>query len=96
MFVLARNTLSAGLATAAVSLVQMASVSASDNSGIQAECQRQAEEYGIEPEQRVEYINGCILSMGGTLSEDERPVTESEDAPDAMVAPTAEENDATQ
>ena len=42
-------------------------VTPEDQASIQSQCAREAETYGIPPEQMAEYIDGCILSMGGYL-----------------------------
>ena len=36
------------------------------SAGVEAECRQEAEDYGVMPELRNEYINGCIESRGGT------------------------------
>jgi len=36
------------------------------SAGVEAECRQEAEEYGVMPELRNDYINGCIESRGGT------------------------------
>lgn len=35
------------------------------SAGVEAECRQEAEDYGIMPELRDEYISGCIDSRGG-------------------------------
>lgn len=85
-----RNILPAGLAAAVVSLAQINSVSANDSLGAQAQCQSQADEYGIEPEQRDEYIYGCIMSMGGVPDMDQNPETGQDDTPAETAPPEAE------
>jgi hypothetical protein len=96
MSALVIKTLSAGVAISALALVLMSSVSASDDSEIRAQCQRQVEEYGIEPEQRDEYLSGCILSMGGDINADQNLETGSEDTAEAEVSPEAEASDIAQ
>lgn len=36
------------------------------SAGVEAECSQEADDYGVMPELRNEYINGCIESRGGT------------------------------
>jgi murein endopeptidase len=38
---------------------------AQDYANIQSECRREAQDYGIAPEQIEEYVNGCVLAAGG-------------------------------
>ena len=35
-----------------------------------AECRQEAQDYAIPPEQAADYIDGCILSRGGSLAPD--------------------------
>ena len=35
------------------------------SAGVEADCRQEAEDYGIMPELRDEYISGCIDSRGG-------------------------------
>lgn len=90
MSLFVRNILSAGLVTAVVSLAQINSVSANDSLGAQAQCQSQADEYGIEPEQRDVYIYGCIMSMGGVPDMDQNPETGQDDTSAVTTSPDAE------
>jgi hypothetical protein len=32
---------------------------------IQSQCRREAQDYGVAPEQIEEYVNGCVLAYGG-------------------------------
>jgi len=58
--------------------------------GAQAQCQSQADEYGIEPEQRDEYIYGCIMSMGGVPDMDQNLETGQDDTPTVTTSSDAE------
>lgn len=54
------------------------------SAGADAECRKEAEDYGIMPELRDEYISGCIESRGGvsvsvSAEEDYVPPSESDD-----------------
>lgn len=40
-------------------------VTPEDQAGIESRCHEDAETYGIPTEQLTDYIDGCILSMGG-------------------------------
>ncbi|MGB5473927.1 MAG: hypothetical protein WBQ78_10670 [Gammaproteobacteria bacterium] len=46
-----------------------------------AECRQEAQDYAVPPEQEADYIDGCILSRGGSLApaaaEENVPVDES-------------------
>jgi hypothetical protein len=70
-------------------MIQITNVNADSNSEIRVQCQREAEEYGIEPEQRDDYINGCILSMGGAPVADQNVETQDEETPEAAESPEA-------
>lgn len=32
---------------------------------IQSQCRREAQDYGVEPEQVEDYVNSCVLAYGG-------------------------------
>jgi hypothetical protein len=32
-----------------------------------AECRQEVQDYGISPDQATDYLNGCVLSRGGSL-----------------------------
>ena len=53
-------------------------VDAEESANIQSQCRREAQDYGIEPEQMEEYVSGCIMAYGG-MPEAE-PETEPEEA----------------
>ena len=47
-------------------LLQIApAADAQESASIQSQCRREAQDYGIEPEQIEEYVNGCVLANGG-------------------------------
>jgi hypothetical protein len=50
---------------------------AQEHSNIQSQCRREAQDYGVAPEQIEEYVSGCVLAYGGM------PTT----APEAEVPP---------
>ena len=59
---------------------------------VETECQQEAEEYGIPPEQMEDYISGCVLSRGGytaeMTAEDPTPPEEAMDISGAEEAGT--------
>jgi hypothetical protein len=38
---------------------------AQEYTDIQSQCRRDAQDYGVAPEQIEEYVNGCVLAYGG-------------------------------
>jgi hypothetical protein len=38
---------------------------AQEYANIQSQCRREAQDYGVAPEQIEEYVNGCVLAYGG-------------------------------
>jgi hypothetical protein len=48
---------------------------------IESQCRADAETYAIPPEQMAEYIDGCILSMGGQLSSPAQDAAIQDSAP---------------
>ena len=59
-----------------------------------AECRQEVQDYAIPPEQAADYIDGCILSRGGSLapvaSEEYAPVDDSGAVPPAETDPIIE------
>jgi len=54
------------------------------SAGIETECRQEAEDFGVMPELRDDYINGCIDSRGGvstsaSAEEDYVPPSEPDD-----------------
>jgi hypothetical protein len=61
------STVAATLALAGVlpvSPVAMA-LDAQESANIQSQCRREAQDYGIAPEQMEDYVSGCIMAYGG-------------------------------
>jgi len=61
------------------------------SAGVEEECRQEADDYGVMPELRNEYIDGCIESRGGTsTSSSVEPVdlqsSESDDTSDPAAA----------
>jgi hypothetical protein len=69
---------------------------------LEAECGQEAEEYGIPPEQREEYVSGCLESRGGAYAieppaEDDNPyagVYETETGETGETSETSETGEA--
>ena len=76
------SALSALLALAVLVPVAPA-INAQEYANIQSQCRREAQDYGIEPEQIEEYVNGCVLANGG--------VPEAPQATDAVPEDTGAE-----
>jgi hypothetical protein len=91
-----RKILAVGWVAATVALILTPRVNADENSDIQAQCQREAKEYGIEPEQLDQYISGCVLAMGGSLAADKSSETEGQENPKETDSPAVEESGAAQ
>lgn len=60
-----------------------------EQADIMARCQQEAEDYAIPQEQLADYIDGCVLGMGGFLADryadepagDEQPVPVEDEVP---------------
>ena len=55
---------------------------AQEYANIQSQCHREAQDYGVAPEQIEEYVNGCVLAYGGMPAAAPEPEPETE-APSA-------------
>jgi hypothetical protein len=64
MFLVKMSGLASALALAGLSAVAPAS-DAQESAGIQSQCRREAQDYGIAPEQLEEYVLGCVQAYGG-------------------------------
>jgi hypothetical protein len=60
-----RSALSGWFLAAGVSLILAPASFAQELGDLEGECRNEAEYYGIPPEQRDEYVAGCVLSKGG-------------------------------
>jgi hypothetical protein len=60
------KTLSAGLAAVALLAGNPVTAMTENQAEIEAYCRQEAADYGIQPEQVAEYIEGCVLAMGGS------------------------------
>ncbi|MGD8311496.1 MAG: hypothetical protein PVJ66_02785 [Gammaproteobacteria bacterium] len=75
-----KKALLAGLAWAALGPGNtVLAVTPEDQAGIESQCHAEAESYGIAQEQLADYIDGCMLSMGGYIASP--PEAEPEDSP---------------
>jgi len=61
-------------------------IPAQESASIQSQCQREAQDYGIEPEQIEEYVNGCVQAYGGmpAAAPEAQPAEAGADAPVAV------------
>jgi hypothetical protein len=73
------SEMTARLALAAVLSVPAVATAldAQEYNDIHSQCRREAQDYGVAPEQTEEYVNGCVMAYGGM------PVA----APEAEVPP---------
>jgi hypothetical protein len=60
-----RSALSGWFLAAGFSLILTSAAFAQELGDLEGECRNEAEYYGIPPEQRDEYVAGCVLSRGG-------------------------------
>ena len=54
---------------------------AQESASIQSQCRREAQDYGIEPEQIEEYVSGCVLAYGGVPEAPAETPQETDAAP---------------
>jgi hypothetical protein len=59
-----------------VSPVAMA-LDAQESANIQSQCRREAQDYGIAPEQMEEYVSGCIMAYVGMPEPEPEPEAEA-------------------
>ena len=61
------STVAATLALAGVLPVSpvATALDAQESANIQSQCRREAQDYGIAPEQMEDYVSGCIMAYGG-------------------------------
>jgi hypothetical protein len=48
-----------------------------ESANIQSQCRREAQDYGIAPEQMEEYVSGCIMAYGGMPEPEPEPEAEA-------------------
>ena len=80
-----KKTNTATAASAALMVICTVCLAEPVSAGIEAECRKEAQDYEVVPEQRDDYIAGCIDSRGGVITpdnieEDSAPVVESDEA----------------
>jgi hypothetical protein len=66
-------------------------IESQDSASIQSQCRREAQDYGVAPEQIEEYVSGCVLAYGGMPEASPEPEAPSVD--DGADAPAADEQD---
>ena len=67
-------------------LTVVPALDAQEYADIQSQCRREAQDYGVEPEQIEDYVNGCILANGGMPAVPEAPPVDAD-----AEAPAADE-----
>jgi hypothetical protein len=55
-------------------------VAAQEYASIQSQCQREAQDYGVEPEHLAEYVSGCVQAYGGMPEAARQAETQPADA----------------
>jgi hypothetical protein len=83
MFTFRMSTVAAILALAGVLPVSPVATAfeEQESANIQSQCRREAQDYGVAPEQMEEYVSGCIMAYGGmpeTEPEPEAPPVDNE------------------
>jgi hypothetical protein len=48
-----------------------------ESANIQSQCRREAQDYGIAPEQMEDYVSGCIMAYGGMPEAEPEPEEEA-------------------
>ena len=83
MFTFRMSTVAAMLALAGVLPVSpvATALDAQESANIQSQCRREAQDYGIAPEQMEDYVSGCIMAYGGM------PEAEPEPEPEEVAPP---------
>ena len=72
------STLAATLALAGLLPVSPHATALDEQSAnIQSQCRREAQDYGIAPEQMEEYVSGCIMAYGGMPEMEPEPEAEA-------------------
>ncbi|MGB7934799.1 MAG: hypothetical protein WCH04_21765 [Gammaproteobacteria bacterium] len=79
MFTFRMFTVAATLALAGVLPVSpvATALDAQESANIQSQCRREAQDYGIAPEQMEEYVRGCIMAYGGMPEPEPEPAAEA-------------------
>jgi hypothetical protein len=73
------STMAATLALAGVLPVSPVATAfdVQESANIQSQCRREAQDYGIAPEQMEEYVSGCIMAYGGMPEAEPEPEAET-------------------
>jgi hypothetical protein len=87
MFTFRMSTVAAMLALAGVLPVSPVATAfeAQESANIQSQCRREAQDYGIAPEQMEEYVSGCIMAYGGMPETEPEPPPVDNDADTSAV-----------
>ena len=64
---------------------------APEYANVQSQCQREAQDYGVAPEQTEDYVSGCVQAYGGIPEAAPEPEAPSVDA--GTDTPAADEQD---
>lgn len=83
MFTFRMSTVAAMLALAGVLPVSpvATALEEQESANIQSQCRREAQDYGIAPEQMEDYVSGCIMAYGGMPEAEPEPEPEEEAPP---------------
>ena len=72
-------------------------IEAQEYANIQSQCRREAQDYGVAPEQTEEYVSGCVQAYGGVpeaAPEPEAvPEPETTSVDEGINAPATDEQD---
>jgi hypothetical protein len=83
MFTFRMSTVAAMLALVGVLPVSpvATALEEQESANIQSQCRREAQDYGIAPEQMEDYVSGCIMAYGGMPEAEPEPEPEEEAPP---------------
>jgi len=81
MFTFRMSTVAAMLALVGVLPVSpvATALEEQESANIQSQCRREAQDYGIAPEQMEDYVSGCIMAYGGMPEAEPEPEPEPEE-----------------
>ena len=95
MFTFRMSTVAAMLALAGVLPVSpvATALEAQESANIQSQCRREAQDYGIAPEQMEEYVSGCIMAYGGMPETEPEPEAEAPPVDNDVDTPAVDNQD---
>jgi hypothetical protein len=95
MFTFRMSTVAATLALAGVLPVSpvATALDAQESANIQSQCRREAQDYGIAPEQMEEYVSGCVMAYGGMPEAEPEPAEEAPPVDNDMDSSAVDEQD---